>query len=309
MLSILSCIAYIIIKQTYFGSSSLYLLSFLSTAMVGLRTNWLYIGLGASNELFKRETVPRVTLNIIGCIVLVEAGSVRLFFLFQILGLLLPLLLTYIWSRRNSKIKSSTGHMTKDSLLKDLQIAIPQLLYTLASFFPLFIVQRESAVNAAILALLLRLRIQFFTFVSPVSDSLISKKLSTGEKFSREWSAKKLLDLFSLIFFTIISFPIFVLFMGVFIEDSDLKFSLWQIIFFTFYISFNIVLLFVNSTQNLQNSNKREVTISIAGLSINSFGVFFGHYAFQLTGAISMMMLSQIVMLVLKLKLRENKLR
>lgn len=97
--------------------------------------------------------------------------------------------------------------------------------------------------------------------------------------------------------------------MGVFIEDSDLKFSLWQIIFFTFYISFNIVLLFVNSTQNLQNSNKREVTISIAGLSINSFGVFFGHYAFQLTGAISMMMLSQIVMLVLKLKLRENKLR
>lgn len=303
MLSVLSCIAYIAIVNTYIGSTSLYFLSFLSTAIVGLRANWLYLGLAASDELFKRETLPRITTNIIGCIILVKYGFVSLFFLFQILGLVLSIIFTYTWSRGYSTVKSISGQINKKSILTDLLISIPQFLYTFASFLPLFIVQSESAVNAAILALLLRLRIQFMTLISPVLDSLISKKLITQTKNLDGRRLKKILDFNSLLPLTFFIFPIFVLLMGKFVEHSNLKVPFYQIVLFTFYVAFNICLSFINSTQNSSNFNVRDMSIPIAGVLINSFGIIFGYHALQLTGTILMMVLSQIVMLILKFRL------
>jgi len=303
MLSVLSCIAYIAIVNTYIGSTSLYFLSFLSTAIVGLRANWLYLGLAASDELFKRETLPRITTNIIGCIILVEYGFVSLFFLFQILGFVLSVIFTYTWSRGYSTVKRISGQINKKSILTDLLISIPQFLYTFASFLPLFIVQSESAVNAAILALLLRLRIQFMTLISPVLDSLISKKLMTQTKNLDGRRLKKILDFNSLLPLTFIIFPIFVLLMGKFVEHSNLKVPFYQIVLFTFYVAFNICLSFINSTQNSSNFNMRDMSIPIAGVLINSFGIIFGYHALQLTGTIFMMVLSQIVMLILKFRL------
>jgi len=200
-------------------------------------------------------------------------------------------------------VKRISGQINKKSILTDLLISIPQFLYTFASFLPLFIVQSESAVNAAILALLLRLRIQFMTLISPVLDSLISKKLMTQTKNLDGRRLKKILDFNSLLPLTFIIFPIFVLLMGKFVEHSNLKVPFYQIVLFTFYVAFNICLSFINSTQNSSNFNMRDMSIPIAGVLINSFGIIFGYHALQLTGTIFMMVLSQIVMLILKFRL------
>jgi hypothetical protein len=304
MLFVISITVYLVVLVALKESVSLYFLSFLSTAAIGLRSNWLYLGLAASNELFKREALPRVICNSIGCTLLILTDSVQIFFVFQIIGLFLSMVLTYAWSRSYSRVKRTGQLINKKVAQENFSFAVPPLLYTFGSYLPLFVIQHESTVSAAILAFLLRLRLQFMTFISPILDSFISKELSTEKNFTKGLRLTHFSKLLPLLSVTMISFPLFAMFTGVFIEDSNLNVSFGLIIIFTLYVSFGVGLFFVNSTSVSHGYSKRDAIIPLMGLLSNSLGVFFGYRISHLIGAISMMILSQVIMIFLILKFK-----
>lgn len=279
------------------GPTSLYFLSFLSTSIVGIRPNWLYIGLGAPKELLRRETIPRVIMNTLGCFGLIATSNVHIFFLFQIIGLFIPIFLTLAWTRKISHTKHSRLHISKEFFLSNFRTALSPILMSFTSYLPLFILQHISISSAAVLALLLRLRIQFLTLISPVSDTLISKHLTIRERSINRLTYSQLSDRIILFAFTMAVFPLFVLLIGRFVLESGLNIPAWIIGIFSLYVSTSLLLFLMNSTTQNTGNGLKDVLTPIAGLFINSLGVALGYSFFELGGAILMMILSQLVMI------------
>jgi hypothetical protein len=276
--------------------------AFLSIASIGVRANWLYIGLDRQLDSLKRETSPKLVANLSGLISMVATNNVFYFFLFQSIGTFISIVLTYLWIKKrfisSTKFKLSYIHLIKS----DAKNSLPYLINAITSFAPLFILQVTNIKSAAVLALFLRLRMQFFTVMSPFMDSIISTRLVQQSKAGASSPIRKFIDSLQKSLITAILFPLFALGISYLIKDSEVNYSHPELLLFSLYVGSYFAWQFAYSTESVNVMYRKLVILSLVSLFGMIVACFVGLNYATLSQTFVLIFINQVVTLILFVK-------
>jgi O-antigen/teichoic acid export membrane protein len=156
------------------SDSDLAVAGFVSSSVLGLRTGWIFVGLGSPGLMLLLETVPRALATGAAIALLFTVPQVAVFALYlQASGLLISLVLTYLWSRWRSRASPKRPRMGVPTLLRThVHGLIGQLTSAGWAAAPTLVVASVSPADLPAFALVLRIQAQASTASSPIVDLL-----------------------------------------------------------------------------------------------------------------------------------------
>lgn len=279
--------------------SLLNFLSFFSIAVIGARPNWLYIGLDLQFDNLKRETMPRLVLNVLGLSFMLLSENVTLFFLCQSLGTLISIFLTTIWLKQRSSYNLDSEPFSLKLIKEGALVAFPPILNAMTSFVPLFILQFYSLEKAALMAFLLRLRMQYLTLASPVTDSVISFKLIRDTGSETKKKANIFFDFLKLALIPTLAFPLFVHGIAMFVEQPEIAFTNVELLLFSFYVGSFYAWNIAYSTASSGTNKAILQYLSICTFSGMVLAIFLGLQFSTLAQTFFFMFINQIITFLL----------
>ena len=156
-----------------------------STAALGLRMNWVFVGLQSPGRLFMAETLPRLAGVGAGIALLLwNPAFIALALFTQGFGSVVSFVATAIWARSRATESAPVGVV--DALRSNLA-GVPALTASaLWGALPTFVVSWLAPAELGQLALVLRVQAQANTATSPVIDVLQGWVPVDGERRTRK---------------------------------------------------------------------------------------------------------------------------
>ena len=281
-------------------------LSFFSIAVIGARPNWLYIGLDLQFDNLKRETMPRLVLNVLGLSLMLLSEKVTLFFLCQSLGTLISIFLTTMWLKRRSSFNLESEPFSLQLIKEGVLVAFPPILNAMTSFAPLFILQFYSIEKAALMAFLLRLRMQYLTFASPVTDSMISLKLVRDAGSETKRNPNIFFEYLKLASIPVLAFPLFAYGIAIFVEQPEIAFTNVELLLFALYVGSFYAWNIAYSTESASANKARLQYLSICSFAGMVLAIFLGLQFSTLAQTFFLMFTIQIITFFLFIKFKNN---
>ncbi len=163
------------------GYSSDSLLAFASTAFLGLRVSWLFIGTSRPGMLFVCETLPRIVFIAIGIILGLSFQDIQLLLLGPIVGLLSSMIITILVTLRYSRNMRTTRTLGQ-LFVSNKHAFVSSIVGATYSTAPVFIVAGVSPQSLPLYILVDRVWKQANTAYSPVMDFLRSQMASVSNQ-------------------------------------------------------------------------------------------------------------------------------
>lgn len=296
--------SYLIIMSS--NEKLLYLTSFLSVAILGARSSWVYIGLDLQFENLKYETLPRFFFNILGLLFMLLREDVTYFFTCQILGILISIFITTMWLKKEFTVNLPSKLHSQKINQDSLSGAFAPVVNAITTFTPLFILQHYNLEKAALLAFLLRVRMQYLTLASPLTDSLVSYKLIRHSDSKSNNNVLYFMYYLELAVMAALAFPVFVSGIVFFIDQPDITFSNTELLLFSIYIGTFYAWNIAYSTESANINKAKLLLLSIGSFFGIVFATFFGLQFSSLVQTFSLMFIVQIIAFLALLKLTKR---
>jgi hypothetical protein len=186
-----------------------------------------------------------------------------------------------------------------------MSAALPPILNAISSFVPLFILQFYSLEKAAVMAFLLRLRIQYLTLASPVTDSIISFKLLKNSGSEPKKIHQSYLYYLKLASIPTLLFPLFAHGIGMFVEQPEIAFKNDELLLFALYVGTFYAWNIVYSTESASTNKTKLQYLSLCNFLGMVLAVLIGLRFSTLSQFFLFMFFNQTITFVLFMKFKK----